>query len=177
MSALKFGAIIVGICALLLLAVSSSEKASRKRKERGDEYDERQKLARSEAYRRALIAVFVFLAADTFISGHFTWAAEPTVRLWMAAAVGIAAFELAAIRRDAYFKLGASPKAALVCSLAVAVFLAVSAVFYLYRGTAVRNGMLTKSGVICVFALFRIIITAAMADRQLRLRREELEGD
>ena len=177
MKTLTFGAILIGVCALLLCGVMSSEKAVRKRKEKGDEYDERQRLVRGDAYRRALYAVLFFLFVDSLISVRRPWAETPSVRLWMAVYVSVFVFSMEAIRHDAFLKLGTNPKKELAITLAAAALTVPLSVYYLNRGSVIRNGMLTKDGSFCIITLFYLVTVAAMVDRLLRVRREERENE
>lgn len=172
MKALTFSAILIGVCALLLWSVADTEKAVRRRREKGDEFDERQQLVRGEAYKRALGAVLIFLFIDRLVSSHHPWAADSYINLYLAMNVGFFVFSVYAIRHNAYFKLGTNPKKELAFTLAVGVFLALSSAFSLRRDPVLRNGMLTGSGLICVITLLYFALVAVIADHILLARRK-----
>ena len=177
MSALFFGATTVAVCALLLWSVTSSEKAMRRHKANSSEFDERQTAARGEAYRRAFHAVILFVFVECWVSDSRPWAEDSFVRAILCAYVGITVFTLEAIRRDAYFGLWKDPKTELFIGLALAVLGGLLAAFALHKGWVIRNGLLTRAGAWCVIWLFSLVILAAMANRFLRLRREEREDE
>ena len=159
MSAYNIG-ILVGIAvALGIFAVNATIK---KKRGKPGEFDERQELIRGKAYQHAFFAVMIFSAlyGIAVVMVERPLMADGVSAL-IAMFVGIVAFAVESIARDAFFTAKNRPKSYIILYAAVIFSQIVNAVGNIREGGLIQDGVLTMRvlPIICA-AVFAIVLLA-----------------
>ena len=178
MKAILFATAMIGVCALLLWAMTHSEKAAEKKREHDGEFDERQLFARARAAENALSVLTVYLGA-VFIAAEFghVWA-EPGADAMLGICLAVTVFSVEAVLRDAYFAIGENLKNKPLWFSVYGLLFTANAVLCLCRGELIENGLLTRKVMYVGLSVQYIATLIAVALRWLRAKREDAEdGD
>lgn len=132
-------------------------------------YDERQLLARGEAYKAAFFTAMGWM----IVSALFRDLLETGVQMTMGICLSVGVFAIVCIQKDAYLSLRDKPMTALRWFLFLSLFNLVPFAINMVQGKAlIENGVVTWYATNLVVALLLIAVSAAIVLRQRQIRLE-----
>ena len=180
LSSLLLVAVFLAVIPLAIVLTGKWEKKHPSVPKTGENYDERQKLARAQAGLHAFTAMGVFFAADWAAIRFWGIWTEPGVDLYLGVFFGTAVFVVEAIRHDAYFGLRDNAKSFLLFGLLIVAMDAFSLIRFALRGgfaELVQNGVLTDEVSPFAAGVWWLIVVAAATLHLLAEKRAEREED
>ena len=145
-----------------------------KKRGRSGEFDERQEIIRGKAYQHAFFAVMLYSA----LYGILVVTAErPLMEDGLSALiamfVGVVAFAVESIARDAFFTAKNRPKSYIILYAAIIFMQIVNIIGNIKEGHLVENGVLTMRVLPIVCAVVFTIVLVAILIKTARKPKEE----
>ena len=132
-------------------------------------YDERQLLARGEAYKAAFFTALGWMIVSALIRDLF----DTSVQMTMGICLSVGVFAVICIKKDAYLSLREKPAACIRWFLILAAINILPTVMHLLNGSPyIEDGMVTHRATNLIVAVMLIVVTAAVALRQREIRKE-----
>ena len=153
---------------LIMVIVSASQKKDR------IDYDERQMAARGEAYKVGFFAMAVvnsLISIYTFITGRSIFL-TPEMGNFVSVILGVGAFAVAAILKDAFLSLHEKRKPFFACGAVIAVMTGAGTVRFAMEGMLLENGRLSDRSLIAFVLLLWLVILGVLA---VHSRKEDKE--
>jgi len=133
-------------------------------------YDERQQLARGEAYKAAFFTAMLWMAVSAPIRDWM----DTSVQMTMGICLSVCVFALICIKKDAYLSLRERPARCIRWFLLIAaVNLFPTAVNLVHGNTLIENGVMTHRATGLIVAVMMILVAAAIVLRQREIRKEQ----
>jgi len=168
-------AYVLGICCGILFAVIILAFVRRRLYGKAfgsskETYDERQLLARGEAYKAAFFTAMGWMIVSALIRDLF----DTSVQMTFGICLSVGVFAIICIKKDAYLSLREKPKTCIRWFLFLALFNLVTFAVNMLQGKAlIENGVVTWHATNLVVALLLIVVTVAVMLRQREIRLEE----
>lgn len=157
----------VAILGVVLLILKKAGKLKTYR------YDERQKIARGQAYQAGFFTMLIYFFAFGITNGLDLIWCETFVGCFIGIVLGAGVFAVTAIRKDAYLALNENMKTfCLVSGLFIAGNL-LSTVANIMAGDLIADGMLTVSAVNMLIALLWVVIFIAQLLHYRKVKKQE----
>lgn len=158
-------------CAVLIFAVSKSERPKKKAK-----FDERQIAAQGMAYKWAFFSMLGYYLLYMIVcgAGEIVWC-DDILGMWLGVVIGVTVLCVICIFRDAYFRPDQSQKGAIICINLIGISQGMLGILHLSDGTVVENGVLTGDSMQLFFLAMLLVIDAAFIIKHCMDRREAQE--
>lgn len=161
--------IVAVIVAVVMYFTSKSSKEK-------PHYDEMQLVIRGKGYRIGFMVMLIGLFAGGALlefSGRFSSVVAPSIVMWAVACVGLAAFFLYCIARDAFYSIGENRKAYMGLCVAVTLCNGIPAVRRIIDGRLIEDGRITFWGCsdLLLAVLFATLLVALII-KEISSRRE-----
>lgn len=140
---------------------------------RSDEtFDERQQLARGEAYKAAFFAAMGWMVVGALVRDLL----DTSVQMTLGICLSVGVFALVCIKKDAYLSLRDKPKSCIRWFLTLALINLVPFAINLVQGKAIiENGIVTHRTTNLIVAVLLLVVSVAVVLRQREIRRELAE--
>jgi len=168
-------AYVLGICCGILFAVIILAFVRRRLYGKAfgsskETYDERQLLARGEAYKAAFFTAMGWMIVSALIRDLL----DTSVQMTLGICLSVGVFAIVCIKKDAYLSLREKPKNCIRWFLILALLNLVPFAVNMTQGKSlIENGVLTWHATNVVVALLLIAVSIAIVLRQRQIRMEE----
>ena len=133
-------------------------------------YDERQQLARGEAYKAAFYTAMLWMAVSALIRDWM----DTSVQMTMGIRLSVCVFAFVCIKKDAYLSLRERPARCIRWFLLIAAVNLFPTVVNLVHGNPfIENGVVTHRATNLIVAVMLLVVTLATVLRQRQIRMEE----
>ena len=167
-----FLAVYFAWCAILICAVAKSKP----KKEKKQQFDERQIAAQGTAYQWAFwtMCVYYFLYAVVSGAAEIVWC-DQYLGMLLGVLVGVTVFALFCLFRDAYFRPDQSKASAIAVINIICLSQGMIGLTHLSEGTLIENGVLSGDCVQFFFVLMAIILDIGFFIKSRMEKREAQE--
>lgn len=164
--------VVTGVVVGLIISAILLTMAKKNKKEKFT-YDERQKIARGEAYKYAFYVLVIYNAVCGLLDMalEVRWAEEITVML-IGICLAVIVHVIYSIWHDCWFSMNEEPKRVLVIFGVVAVINVIVAVIQGLNGELIVNGMLSGYCANLVVAVMFFVILIALAIKACMKKKE-----